>query len=201
MHGPRKGSVCRPPTVWTSCRLVGCLLQYPRQRGCHHMNEFRDAFRAHYVPIGLIQLKKREFSDLRQGNMSVAEYVNKFTYLSRYAPEDVNTDGKKQFLFLKGLTNDLQFQLLNTDYESFQKLVDKALVIENKRNEMEREGKRKMVFQGQSSNSHPRPRFMPPPPQQSYRPPINARPPMYAPRPHLPMQRPNFQNPRPNLQA
>src|ERR1041384_2519221 len=28
--------------------------------------EFRDAFRAHFVPIGLIQLKKREFSDLKQ---------------------------------------------------------------------------------------------------------------------------------------
>jgi hypothetical protein len=32
--------------------------------------------------------------------MSVVEYLNRFTYLSRYFPEEVNTDAKKQYLFL-----------------------------------------------------------------------------------------------------
>jgi hypothetical protein len=32
--------------------------------------------------------------------MSVNEYVTKFTELSRYAPQEVNTDEKKQDYFL-----------------------------------------------------------------------------------------------------
>ena len=71
-------------------------------------NEFKTSFRAHFVPAGLIRLKKREFHDLKQGNLSVAEYLARFTQLSRYAPEDVNTDDKKQDLFLNGLHNDIQ---------------------------------------------------------------------------------------------
>jgi hypothetical protein len=47
--------------------------------------EFRAAFRAHHVPQGVIKLKK-EFQDLKQGSMSMNEYVTKFTQLSRYAP-------------------------------------------------------------------------------------------------------------------
>jgi hypothetical protein len=38
--------------------------------------------------------------------------------------------------------------LLNTDYPDFQHLVDKAIIIENKLKEMEKDGKRKMIFRG-----------------------------------------------------
>jgi hypothetical protein len=41
--------------------------------------EFRAAFRAHHVPQGVIKLKKKEFQDMKQGSMSVNEYVTKFT--------------------------------------------------------------------------------------------------------------------------
>jgi hypothetical protein len=64
--------------------------------------------------------------------------------LSRYAPDDINTDEKKQDVFLNGLNDDIQFQLLNTDYADFQLMVDKAIVIENKIKEIEKDGKRKV---------------------------------------------------------
>jgi hypothetical protein len=51
--------------------------------------------------------------------MTLNEYLNRFTHLSRYAPDDVNTDEKKHDAFLNGLNDDIQFQLLNTDYEDF----------------------------------------------------------------------------------
>jgi hypothetical protein len=51
--------------------------------------------------------------------MIVNEYLYRFTQLSRYAPDDVNTDEKKQDAFLNGLNDEIQFQLLNTDYEDF----------------------------------------------------------------------------------
>jgi hypothetical protein len=65
------------------------------------------AFRSHHVPQGVIKLKKKEFKDLKQGSMTVSEYVTHFTQLSRYAPIDVDTDEKKQECFLNGLNDGL----------------------------------------------------------------------------------------------
>jgi hypothetical protein len=41
--------------------------------------QFRDAFRAHHIADGLLKLKQREFLALKYGNMSVNEYLDKFT--------------------------------------------------------------------------------------------------------------------------
>jgi hypothetical protein len=122
-------------------------------------NEFKARFRNHYVPHGTMKLKKKEFADLKEGSMTVNEYLNSFIQLSRYALDDVNTDEKKQDMFFNGLNDDIQFQLLNTDYADFQHVVDKAIVIENKIKEMEKDGKRKVLFHGQPSGSNIRPRF------------------------------------------
>jgi hypothetical protein len=43
-------------------------------------------------------------------------------------PDDINTDEKKD-MFLNGLNDDIQFQLLNTDYADFQHMVDKAIIV------------------------------------------------------------------------
>jgi hypothetical protein len=42
--------------------------------------------------------------------MTVNEYLNKFTQMSRHAPDEVNTDEKKQVAFLNGLNDEIQFQ-------------------------------------------------------------------------------------------
>jgi hypothetical protein len=57
--------------------------------------ELRDSFRVHHILSGVIKLKQREILALKQGNMSVNEYVDKFTQLSRYASDEVNTDPKR----------------------------------------------------------------------------------------------------------
>jgi hypothetical protein len=125
-------------------------------------NEFKAHFRTHYVPRGTMKLKRKEFNDLKQGGMSVNEYLNSFIQLSRYAPDDINMDEKKHDVLLNGLNDDIQFQLLNTDYADFQHMVDKAIVFENKIKEMEKDGKRKVSFSGQSSGNNVRPRFSQP---------------------------------------
>jgi hypothetical protein len=122
-------------------------------------NEFKARFHNSYVRRGTMKLKKKEFTNLRQGSMTVNEYLNTFIQLSRYATEDINTDEKKQDMFLEGLNDDIQFQLLNNDYVDFQHMIDKATVIESKLKEMEKDGKRKMPFPRQSSGSNVRPRF------------------------------------------
>jgi hypothetical protein len=62
-------------------------------------------------------------------------------------------------MFLNGLNDDIQFQLLNTDYAVFQHVVHEAIVIENKIKEMEKDGKRKLSFHGQPSGSNVSSRF------------------------------------------
>jgi hypothetical protein len=57
--------------------------------------KFRAAFCAHHISQGVIKLKKKEFQDLKQGSMTMSEYVTKFTQLYRYAPSEVDTDEKK----------------------------------------------------------------------------------------------------------
>jgi hypothetical protein len=94
--------------------------------------------------------------------MIVNEYFNSFIQLSRYSPDDINTDEKKQDMFLNGLNDDIQLQQLNTDYTDFQHMVDKAIVIENKIKEIEKDGKWKVSFHGQPSGSNVRPRFSQP---------------------------------------
>jgi hypothetical protein len=69
--------------------------------------------------------------------MSVAEYRDKFAQLSQYAPAEVAQDSDKQRHFLKGLYDGLQLQLMSNKYSSFQELVDRVIVIDNKRKEMD----------------------------------------------------------------
>jgi hypothetical protein len=70
------------------------------------------------VPQGVIKLKK-EFQDLKQGFMMVSEYVTRFTQLSRYAPNDVDTNEKKQEYFLNGWNDGLAYALEARDFENF----------------------------------------------------------------------------------
>jgi hypothetical protein len=51
----------------------------------------------------VIKLKKKVFQDLKQGSMSVNEYVTKFTQLSYYARNEVDTHEKKLDCFLNGV--------------------------------------------------------------------------------------------------
>jgi hypothetical protein len=102
--------------------------------------------------MGVMKLKKMEFEDLKQGSMTVSEYVTRFTQLSHYAPGNVDIDEKKQDWFLNGLNDGLAYALEARDFINFQDMVDKALVLENRRGIMEQ--KRKMQCAGpQGSNT------------------------------------------------
>ncbi len=57
--------------------------------------EFTTAFRDAFVPTAVIRMKKNEFRRLRQGFMTVQEYLNKFTQLARYAASDIQDEKEK----------------------------------------------------------------------------------------------------------
>jgi hypothetical protein len=113
-------------------------------------NEFKVAFRSHHVPQGVIKLKKKEFQDLKQGTMTVSKYIIRLTQLSCYAPNDVDTNEKKQKYFLNGLNDGLAYALEAHDFENFQAMVNKTLVLENRRAILE--CKRKQERKGQQSD-------------------------------------------------
>jgi hypothetical protein len=122
--------------------------------------EFQEAFRTHHIPSGMIKLKQKVFFTLKQGNMSVSEYRDKFTQLSWYAPDEVDTYPKRQERFLDGLIGPLNYQLQSHTFPNFETLLDKAIGLESKHRELG-EQKRKFQSQGQSSRNA-RPRYIAP---------------------------------------
>jgi hypothetical protein len=122
--------------------------------------EFTTSFRSYHIPASLMKLKKKEFLAIKQGEMSMIEYRDKFIELSRYASEDIAEDEKKQELFMEGLAEPLRYQLIPHTFPSFHMLLDKAIGLEYIRKELT-ELKRKATTLGQSG-SNTRPRFTPP---------------------------------------
>ncbi|WVZ63661.1 hypothetical protein U9M48_013275 [Paspalum notatum var. saurae] len=84
-------------------------------------DEFRVAFRAHYLPPSLIELKQWEFRALQQGDMSVLEYMQAFIRLSQYSPEDVGTDPRRAARLLEGFDPTLLTHL-GRRYDSFHRI-------------------------------------------------------------------------------
>jgi hypothetical protein len=117
-------------------------------------NEFKMAFCSHHVPQGVIKIKKKEFQDLKQGSKTVSEYVTHFMQLSRYAPNEVDTDEKKQKCFLNGLDDGHTYALEACNFENFQTMVDKTLLLENRRGILSSKRKHERQSQ-QSTNSRP----------------------------------------------
>jgi hypothetical protein len=74
-------------------------------------------------------VRKEEFLALKQGPLSISEYRDKFLQLPRYAPEDVNTDAKRQYRFLRGLVDPLHYQLMNHTFPTFQHLIVSGTII------------------------------------------------------------------------
>jgi hypothetical protein len=72
---------------------------------------FEEGFKTNHVSSGVLSLKRKEFRNLRQTNRTAAEYIEEFNNLSRYAPEDVDTDAKRRERFLDGLSDELSLQL------------------------------------------------------------------------------------------
>jgi hypothetical protein len=92
----------REKVLYTSGRLTGPAADWWDSYVASHdaadtitWAEFTIQFRNYHIPAGLMKIKK-EFLSLKKGNMSVSEYRDKFIQLSRYAPNEVADDEKKQ---------------------------------------------------------------------------------------------------------
>ena len=104
-------------------------------------------------------MKKREFRNLRQGR-TVGQYVDDFSKLARYAPDDVATDAAKHEKFMEGLNDEMSMQLMVATFTNYQELVDRALMIENNQHQIE--SRKRKYGQGRyNSGAQQKPRLTP----------------------------------------
>ena len=82
-------------------------------------DQFQQAFRIAHVSAGAMAMKKREFRNLRQGGRTVGQYVDDFSKLACYAPDDVATDAAKQEKLLEGLNDELSMQLMVATFSNY----------------------------------------------------------------------------------
>ncbi|GJN35148.1 hypothetical protein PR202_gb23892 [Eleusine coracana subsp. coracana] len=106
-------------------------------------NEFKTAFRAHFIPAALMQRKLQEFTDLKQGGRNVLQYSEAFNHLAQYASEYVNTEEKKRYAFLRGMNAKLKERLTWQQTGTYNDLVNAAIVQEGAMRQVEEEDRKR----------------------------------------------------------
>ena len=119
-------------------------------------DDFKTAFRARFIPIGLIKNKIHEFLTLKQGGRSVLQYVEQFHQLSQYAHQFVDTEEKKRMFFKRGLDLKLQSKLVWQDTGTLEDLISGAIIQENTMRQVEDEGRKRKTTDLASSTPPPK---------------------------------------------
>ena len=122
-------------------------------------NEFKNAFRDHHIPEGLMERKLNEFLALTQGTRTVIQYAQAFNGLCQYAGYHADTDVKKRDRFRRGLNTKLKERLNPIRVDTYNELVNLAITQEDCIVAHRAEKKRKAP-PGPSSAQSPRYRFV-----------------------------------------
>ncbi|WVZ70128.1 LOW QUALITY PROTEIN: hypothetical protein U9M48_018821 [Paspalum notatum var. saurae] len=88
---------------------------------------------------------KAKNSEAEANTMTMQEYIEKFTTLSRYAPEEVNTDPKKCKCFIRGLNPEIKSIVHSNEAPSFATLINRVIQIEEDKREEKSQLKRKFM--------------------------------------------------------
>jgi hypothetical protein len=107
--------------------------------------ELRDAFRAHYIPTGVMRKKRQEFMDLKQGGRSVHDYSKQLNHLAQYVPDQVDTDEKKKGRFMIGLSTKLQECMALNTGGTFLEFVSNVMIVDDVIRAHKETKKRKVV--------------------------------------------------------
>ncbi|GFS42100.1 hypothetical protein Acr_00g0078100 [Actinidia rufa] len=91
---------------------------------------FVDIFNDQYFPRIYRMQKEQEFMSLKKGAMSVVEFEEKFTALSRFAPEMVRTEDMKCRRFEQGLDLQIRSRVAMFEINIYSDLVNKARIAE-----------------------------------------------------------------------
>jgi hypothetical protein len=75
----------------------------------------------------------QEFRTMTQGAMRVEEYEHHFMKMMWYAPDDTNTNQKKQYWFMLGLHHGPRQALKVSKHKSLCHLVNRTIAVEDER--------------------------------------------------------------------
>ncbi|CAK9148205.1 unnamed protein product [Ilex paraguariensis] len=92
--------------------------------------EFQELFMKKYFPPAVREVKAHEFLNLKQGAMTVMQYVAKFTELARFADDYVATDLAKVRRFENGLKLSIRGKIVGHRLHEFDEMVETAMAIE-----------------------------------------------------------------------
>ena len=92
--------------------------------------EFHELFMRKYFPDTTRHAKAQEFLELKQGTMTVIDYVARFTELARFADDYVATDMAKVRRFENGLKFSIQGRIVALRLQDMVSMVRTALTIE-----------------------------------------------------------------------
>lgn len=98
------------------------------------LKNFCDAFRAHFIPTGLLKINLEQFLKLEQGNKSVLEHTQEFEHLAQYATGFVDTDEKKKDCYMRGLSAKMQDKFSHSFFPHYNTAVSCAITTEEKMN-------------------------------------------------------------------
>ena len=92
--------------------------------------EFQELFMGKYFPNTTRHAKAQEFLELKQGAMTVMDYVAKFTELARFAEDYMATDMAKVRRFKNGLKLSIRGRIVGLRLRDMDSMVGTALTIE-----------------------------------------------------------------------
>ncbi|WRX31002.1 Retrotransposon gag domain - like 10 [Theobroma cacao] len=101
-------------------------------------SDFLREFDGQYYTYFHQKEKKREFFSLKQGNLTVEEYEDRFNELMLYVPDLVKTEQDQASYFEEGLRNEIRERMTVTSREPHKEVVQMAIRAEKLANENKR---------------------------------------------------------------
>ena len=92
--------------------------------------EFHELFMGKYFPATVRYAKAQEFLELKQGAMTVIEYVARFTKLDRFTDDYVATDEAKVRRFENGLRLSIRGRIVGLCIQDMDSMIGTAMTIE-----------------------------------------------------------------------
>ena len=93
------------------------------------MAEFQEQFLGKYYPDTVRHAKDQEFLELKQGTMTVMEYVARFTELARFSDDYVATNMAKVRRFENGLKLSIRGRIVGLRLQDMNSMVGTTLTI------------------------------------------------------------------------
>ena len=93
-------------------------------------DDFRRLFMRKYFPASARHAKAREFLELRQGTMTILEYLARFTKMARFGDDYVATDTATVRKFEDGLKLSIRGKIVGHNLQDMDLMVSTALIIE-----------------------------------------------------------------------